>query len=72
MIHDPTAVANVFNKYYTNTAQHILSGNPSPKTNEDNVNTIKCNSSSIFLTPTTEIKVADIIKGMGNKKNQWP
>jgi hypothetical protein len=29
------------------------------------------NSSSMFLTPTTEIEVADITKGIGNK-NLWP
>jgi hypothetical protein len=58
-----------FNKYYTNIAQHILSGNPSSKNNEDSVSTIKCNSSSMFLTPTTEMEVADIIKGLGNKKS---
>jgi hypothetical protein len=68
-IQDPTAVANVFNEYYANTARHILSGNPSSNNNEDNVNTIKYNSSSMFLIPTTEIQVADIIKGMDNKKS---
>jgi hypothetical protein len=26
MIEDPKAIANVFNKFYTNTVQHILSG----------------------------------------------
>jgi hypothetical protein len=40
-----------------------------PKTNEDNVNMIKCNSSSMFLTPTNEMEVADIIKGIVNKKS---
>jgi hypothetical protein len=49
-IQDPTAVANVFNEYYTNITQHILSGNLSFKTNEDNANTIKGNSSNKFLT----------------------
>jgi hypothetical protein len=61
MIQDPKAIANVFNEYYTNIARHNLSGNPSSKNNEDSVSTIKCNSSSMFLTPTTEMEVADII-----------
>jgi hypothetical protein len=69
MIHDPKAVANVFNEYYTNIAQHILSGNPSSKNNEDSVSTIKLNSSSMFLTPTTKMDVADIITGLVNKKS---
>jgi hypothetical protein len=42
---------------------------PSSKTNEDNANMIKCNSSSMFLTPSSEMEVADIIKGIGNKKS---
>jgi hypothetical protein len=50
-IQDPKAIANVFNEYYTNIAQHILNGNPSSKNNVDSVSTIKCNSSSMFLTP---------------------
>jgi hypothetical protein len=58
-----------FTFFYTNNAQHILSATPSSKTNEDKVNTIKCNSSSMFLIPTTEMEVTDIIKGMGNKKS---
>lgn len=47
MIQDPKAIANVFNEYYTNIARQILSGSPS-KNYEDSVNTIKCNSSSMF------------------------
>jgi hypothetical protein len=31
-IQDPKAIANVFNEYYTNTAQNILSGNSLSKT----------------------------------------
>jgi hypothetical protein len=41
----------------------------SPKYYEDSVNAIKCNNSSMFLTPTTEREVTDIIKGLGNKKS---
>jgi hypothetical protein len=67
MIQNSIVVANVFNEYYTNIAQHILSGNPSSKNHEDSVNTIKCKSSSMFLTPTTEVEVIDIIKRLGNK-----
>jgi hypothetical protein len=68
-IQEPKAIANVFNEYYTSIAQKILSGNPLSKTYEVNVNTIKYNSNSMFLTPTTEEEVADIIKGLGNKKS---
>jgi hypothetical protein len=32
-------------------------------------NTIKCNNSNVFLTPTAELEVIDIIKGLGNKKS---
>jgi hypothetical protein len=46
-----------------------LSGNPLSKTNEVNVNTVKYNSNSMFLTPTTEEEVVGIIKGLGNKKS---
>jgi hypothetical protein len=41
MTQDPKVIADVFNKYYTNIARHILSGNLSPKNYEDSVNTIK-------------------------------
>jgi hypothetical protein len=68
MIQDPKAIANVFNEYYTDIARHILSGNLSPKNDEDSVNAIKFNN-SMFLTPITEMEVIDIIKGLGNKKS---
>jgi hypothetical protein len=66
---DPKAIVNVFNEYYTNLARHILSGNPSSKNNEDGVNAVKCNSNSMFLTPTTEMEVVGIIKGLSNKQS---
>jgi hypothetical protein len=69
-IQDPKDRANVFNEYYTSVAQKILSGNPLSKNNEVNVNTVKCNSNSMFLTPTTEVEVVGIINGLGNK-NLW-
>jgi hypothetical protein len=62
-------IVNVFNDYYTSIAQKILSGNPLSKNNEVNVNTVKCNSNSMFLTPTTEVEVVGIIKGLGNNKS---
>jgi hypothetical protein len=68
-IQNPTDIANVFNEYYTNIARQILNGNTSSKNYEDRVNTIKYNSSSMFLTPTTEMEVVEIIKGLGNKKS---
>jgi hypothetical protein len=68
-IKDPKVIADVFNEYYTNIAQPILSGNPSPKNYEDSVNAIKCNNNSMFLAPTTEMEVTDIIKELGNKKS---
>jgi hypothetical protein len=41
----------------------------SPKNCEDSVNALKCNNKSMFLTPTTEVEVIDIIKGLGNKES---
>jgi hypothetical protein len=67
-IWDTETVANVFNDYYASIAQKILRDNPSSKTKEMNVNTVKYNSNSMFLTPTTEKEVVDLIKGLGNKK----
>jgi hypothetical protein len=68
-IQDPKAIADVFNEHYTNIGRHLLSGSPSPKNYEDSINAIKCNNSSMFLTPTTEMEVIDLIKGFGNKKS---
>jgi hypothetical protein len=68
-IQDPKVVANVFNEYYTNIAQHIGSNNPIPQNIEDRISTIKYNSNSMFLTTTTEREVIDIIKTLGNKKS---
>ena len=34
-----------------------------------NVNAVRYNGNSMFLTPTTELEVAGIIKGLGNKKS---
>jgi hypothetical protein len=68
-IQDPKVIANVFNEYYTSIAKKILSDNPVLKTNQINVNTVKYNSNSMFLTPTTEKEVVDIIKGLSNKRS---
>jgi hypothetical protein len=68
-IQNPRDIANVFNEYYTSVAKKILSNNQVTKTNEINVNAVKYNSNSMFLTPTTEEEVVDIIKGLGNKKS---
>ncbi|PNF26089.1 hypothetical protein B7P43_G04923 [Cryptotermes secundus] len=68
-IQDPKEIANVFNDYYTNIAQHIRSNNPIAQNNVDRINTIKYNSNSMFLIPTTEKEVVDIIKTLGNKKS---
>jgi hypothetical protein len=46
-----------------------LSAHPLSRTNEVNVSTVKYNSNSMFLTPTTEEEVAGIIKGLSNKKS---
>jgi uncharacterized membrane protein YfhO len=67
-IQDPKAIANIFNEYYTSIAQKILSGNSSSKNKEANVNAVKYNSNSMFLTPMTEMEVVGIIKGLGNTK----
>jgi hypothetical protein len=66
---DPKVIANVFNDYYTSIAHNILSSNLLPKNTEDSVNIVKCNSSSMFLTQTTQIKVIGIIKGLYTKKS---
>jgi CCR4-NOT transcriptional regulation complex NOT5 subunit len=68
-IQDPKTISNVFNEYYTSTAQNILSGNSLSKNIEVNVNAVKYNSNSMFLTPTTEVEVVGIIKGLRNKKS---
>jgi hypothetical protein len=67
---DPKVIANVFNDYYTSIAHSILNSNLLPKHIEDSVNAVKYISSSMFLTPTTEVEVVGIIKGWHNK-NQW-
>jgi hypothetical protein len=46
-----------------------LSSNLLPKNIEVSVNAGKYNSSSMFLTPTTEAEVVGIIKGLDNKKS---
>ncbi|PNF33292.1 hypothetical protein B7P43_G10125 [Cryptotermes secundus] len=66
---DPKVIANVFNEYYTSIAQKILGGTSSVKNQEANVNAVRYNGNSMFLTPTTELEVAGIIKGLGNKKS---
>jgi hypothetical protein len=45
-----------------------LEDNPLSITNEINVTTVKYNRNSMFLTPTTEEEVVDLIKGLDNKK----
>jgi hypothetical protein len=60
----------VFNEYYASIAQKILEDKPLPKTNGINLNTVKYNSNSMFLTPTKEEEVLDLIKGLGNKKSK--
>ena len=69
-IQDPKVIANVFNEYYTEIAQHIRSKNPTAQNNEDRINTIKYNSNSMFLTPTTEREVVGIIKKWVTKINR--
>jgi hypothetical protein len=46
----------------------ILSGNSSSKNKEAYINTVRYNSNSMFLIPTTEVEGVGIIKGLGNKK----
>jgi hypothetical protein len=46
-----------------------LEDNPLSITNEINDNTVKYNRNSMFLTPTTEGEVVDLIKGLDNKKS---
>jgi hypothetical protein len=65
-IQDPKTTANIYNEYYTSIVQNILCGNPLSKSNE--VSSVKFNSSSMFLTPPTEVEVVGIIKVLGNKK----
>jgi hypothetical protein len=70
-IRDPetTSIANVFNDYYASIAQKILDDKPLAKTNGINLNIVKYKSNSMFLTPTTEEEVVDLIKGFGNIKS---
>lgn len=67
-IQDPKVIANVFNDYYTSIAHNILSSNLLPRNSEVSANTVNYNSSSTFLTPTTEVEVGGIIKGLDNKR----
>jgi hypothetical protein len=69
IIKGPETIANVFNDYYASIAQKILEDTPLSITNEIHVNTVKYNRNSRFLTPTTEEDVADLIKGLDNKKS---
>jgi hypothetical protein len=46
-----------------------LEDNPLSITNEINVITVKYNKNSMFLIPTTEEEVVDLIKGLDNKKS---
>jgi hypothetical protein len=66
--HDPKVVASVFNCYYTSIAHSILSSNLSSSNIEVGVNTVKYNSSSMFLTPATNVEVRAISKGLVNEK----
>ena len=68
-IQDPKTTANLFNEYYTNVAKEMISKNLIVKTNEIDINIVKYNSNSMFLTPTTNEEVIEVIKGMGNKKS---
>jgi hypothetical protein len=68
-IQDPKVIANVFNDCYTSIAHNILNSNLLPKNIEDSVNAVKYNSSSIFLTRTTEVEVSGVIKELHNKKS---
>jgi hypothetical protein len=68
-IQDPNEIANSFNNYYVNIAENILSTSPVSNTTVDSINTTKYNSNSMFLTPTMETEVTDIIKGLNNKKS---
>jgi hypothetical protein len=68
IIQDPETIANVFNDYYASITQKILDDNPLSITNEINVNAVKYNRNSMFLTPTMEEEVVDLIKGLHNKK----
>jgi hypothetical protein len=58
-----------FNEYYTNVAKKMINKNLVLKTNEIDINIVKYNSNSMFLTPTTNEEVIEVIKGMGNKKS---
>jgi hypothetical protein len=47
-----------------------LNGNSSRKNEEANVNAVNYNSNNMFLTPTTEVEVVGIIKGLVTKNQQ--
>jgi hypothetical protein len=47
----------------------MISKNLVLKTNEIDINIVKYNSNSMFLTPTTNEEMIEVIKGMGNKKS---
>jgi hypothetical protein len=46
-----------------------LEDNPLSVTNELNINIVKYNRISVFLTPTMEEEVVDLFKGLDNKKS---
>jgi hypothetical protein len=66
-IRDPETIANVFNDYYASIVQNILEDMPLAKTNGIHLTVVKFNSNNMFLTPITEVKVVDLINGLGNK-----
>jgi hypothetical protein len=49
-------------------AHNILNSNLLQKNTEDSVNAVKYNSSSMFFTPSTEVEVVRITKGLNNEK----
>ena len=63
---DPKEIAHIFNDYYTNLAENIL-GNCLP--NRNNITKSIEIPSSIFLNPTNESEVINIIKQFQNKQS---
>jgi hypothetical protein len=59
IIQDPETTANVFNDYYACITQKILEDNPLSIT----VYTVRYNRNRMFLTPTMEEEVLDLIEG---------
>lgn len=66
---DPQKVANIFNDYYATIAETILDTNSSPQTKRDNITKNIDNCSSIFLNPTNESEIIEIINQCQNKKS---